>query len=89
MRVAKRSASASERIKTNASIGGKSRRLMLSGEAKSDAMTASTTRVGMNLKNDITVADSGSTKRGKAEFKINLPPLVIDFAPIVNEFVTR
>ncbi|CAB4549594.1 unannotated protein [freshwater metagenome] len=68
---------------------GKKRRFTLHGEAKKPAITASTTSVGMNRKNEITVADSGKTNRGKAEFKINFPPLVIDFAPIVTALVTR
>ena len=89
MRVAKSSARANERMSVKVRISGRKRRLILQGDASSDAMTVSTARVGINLKNEITVADNGRTKRGKAEFKINFPPLVMDFAPIVKEFVTR
>jgi hypothetical protein len=59
------------------------------GSASVTAITPRTAKVGINLKREITVATSGSTKRGKDELRINLPPLVMDFAPIFTEFVTR
>ena len=89
MRVAKSSAKASARTSTNKRISGSKSRAKLIGLARSRVMMARTTRVGMNLKKEMTVAESGRIKRGKAEFRINFPPLVIDFAPIVNAFVTR
>ncbi len=89
MRVAKSSAKANERSSVRERMSGRKSRLMLHGDANSDAMIVRTMSVGINLKNEITVAASGSTKRGKAEFKINFPPLVMDFAPMVREFVIR
>ena len=87
--MAKRSANARDSATTRRSTMGMRNKAGLIGSARIIAITPRTTRVGMNLKNDMTVADSGSTNRGNDELRINLPPLVIDLAPIVSEFVTR
>ena len=59
------------------------------GEPTIAFMTKKTINVGMNLKIAITTAEIGNMIRGKAVFRINRCPAVIDLTPPVNELATR
>jgi CheY-specific phosphatase CheX len=59
------------------------------GEPTIALITKKTTKVGMNLKMAITTAEIGNMILGKAVFKINRCPAVIDLTPPVNELATK
>jgi CheY-specific phosphatase CheX len=59
------------------------------GEPMIAFMTRKTMRVGINLRIAMTTADIGNMIRGKAVFRINRCPAVIDLTPPVNELATK